>query len=85
MQIASGTIDSVITTNSSDYFLNLGKNTIRLSTFSHKLDKGDIVNAKGRAIKFKVKDFTRTNEKNNRKITCNSTDTELSTKETKVR
>lgn len=52
LQIASGTMNSVITTNGNYYFLSVGKNTIRLANAASGI--GKIVNSKGKSIKYKI-------------------------------
>ena len=68
LQIASNTLDSVIISTDEDYFLTVGKETVILRGAA-LLDKVNIVNSKGKAIKFKVKNITKTNTKD--KITFN--------------
>lgn len=68
LQISSGKISSV-TTNGTDYFLKIGKNILRVNGAA-QLSKVNIVNSKGKAIEFTVKDVnTITNKKNNRTLT----------------
>ena len=69
LQISSGTMNSIIASTGRDYFISVGKNIIRLNDVAY-LNEGNIVNAKGKSIKFKVKDISRSNEKNKVKITC---------------
>ena len=61
LQISSGTLSSV-TTNGTDYFLKVGKNTLRLNGAA-QLDKVNIVNSKGKAISFTVTDISVSNKK----------------------
>ncbi len=54
LKIASGTMNSVITTNGSELFLTVGKNVVTL-TGKAGFDKVNIVNSKGKAVKFSIK------------------------------
>ena len=54
LQITSGKMDSIVTSNGYDYFLSIGDETITLKNAFH-LDKVNIVNSKGKSIKFNVK------------------------------
>lgn len=53
LQVATGTMNSIITTNGSDYFVAIGKNVVTLDGAA-ALDKVSIVNSKGKAINFTV-------------------------------
>lgn len=54
LQIATGTMNSVITTNGSDLFLSVGKSTMTLSSAVDYADKLNIIDAKGKAVKYKL-------------------------------
>ena len=54
LQISSGTMNSVITSDGYDYFISVGNDTITLSGAAY-LDNVNIVDSKGKAIKFKAK------------------------------
>lgn len=53
LQIASGTMNSVVKTNGSDYFISVGNSTITLESAVSR-EKVNIVNSKGKAIKFTI-------------------------------
>ena len=53
LKIASGTLNTVLTTNGYSYYLTVGENVITLSGGA-KVDKLNLVDAKGKAIKYKV-------------------------------
>ncbi|MBQ3337436.1 MAG: hypothetical protein IJG80_08545 [Selenomonadaceae bacterium] len=67
LQIASGKMNSVVQSNGSDYFLTVGKNFVTLKGAAYR-DKVNIVDAKGKAIDFTVKDITVKNEKDKRTL-----------------
>ena len=68
LQIASGTISSVMS-NGEDYLIKIGKNILRLNGAA-QLSEVNIINSKGKAIKFTVSDVnTITNKKNSRTLT----------------
>ena len=67
VQIASGKMNSVVQSNGSDYFLTVGKNFVTLKGAAYR-DKVNIVDAKGKAIDFTVRDITVKNEKNKRTL-----------------
>lgn len=56
LQIASGKLDTLIKTNGSDYFLTVGSNVVTLVGAAEvgRYNKVNIVNSKGKAVKFTV-------------------------------
>ena len=54
LQISSGTFDSVVTTNGTDYFVSVDKNTITLEGAA-QLNGVKIVNSKGKGLNFSLK------------------------------
>ena len=64
LKIASGTMSSVVNSNGNDLFLTIGENIVTLAGAA-ALDKVNIVNAKGKAVKYSVKpnfNFTKGND-----------------------
>ena len=56
LQIMSGKLNPVITSDGTDYLLTVGKNKIKLSKSNgDRLEKINIVNSKGKAISYRVK------------------------------
>ena len=55
LQIASGKMDSVVTSDGKDYFVGVGNDTITLVSATQLAKKLKIVNARGKRIKYDVK------------------------------